>query len=733
MLCFYFWYNRWRPGSFWNLTNEEVKNLDKKKWIIIDGNSLIYRTFYALPPLTNSKGIHTNAVYGFANILLKIIQEEKPKYMGVAFDERTPTFRHKDFTDYKAGRLRMPEELISQFPILFEMLESLGIKRISLEGYEADDLIGTLSKIGEDLGMEVKILTGDRDAFQLASEKVSIWYTKRGVSDIDDINPQVILERYGVTPGELIDVKAFMGDKSDNIPGIPGIGEKTALSLIKEYKSLEGVYNNIDKINRKTLKERLLSYKEDAVLSKKLATIVRDIPLEIDIEDFILDNPFNERLLSLFRDLEFNSLLDRLASEDGRMDEKGMEELNFETIEDLEQLRILIHRIGKEKYVYIHWALEGKGQRRKELQCLVLGFKKGDLCYVDLDRLDVELVLAELRGIFEESTIGKAGHNLKELLVFLFHHDIQLEGIDFDTYISAYILEPSESKYDLPLLTAKYLGGKIPSDEEILGKGKQKKAYSQLDSEERTTFMMHHLNSIIKLHNRMHQDILKNQMESLYYEIELPLIYVLAEMEYTGFHVEKSELERLSQEFGERIDKLTHEIHTLAGQGFNINSPKQLGQVLFEHLKLPIIKRTKTGYSTDIEVLERLRGKHPIIEKIIEIRQITKLKSTYIDGFMTIIDEETGNIHSSFNQAITSTGRISSSEPNLQNIPIKMEMGRRIRKVFVPRNPQDFLVDADYSQIELRILAHFSGDEKLIEAFNSDQDIHQQPLPKFLR
>lgn len=697
--------------------------LTKKKWIIIDGNSLINRTFYALPPLTNTKGIHTNALYGFASILMKVIDEEKPDYVGVAFDEKKPTFRHKDFKEYKAGRLKMPEELAQQFDLLKEMLKTFGIEIISLEGYEADDLIGTLSKYGEEQGLEVNIITGDRDAFQLSSNQVSVWYTKKGISNLDKMGKEEVLKRYGVAPKQLIDVKGLMGDKSDNIPGVPGIGEKTALKLIKEYGSIEKVYHNIDKISGKKLKENLEQYKEQAILSKKLGTIVRDIPIEITLEDYKLENPYNEGVIQLFEEWEFSSLLEKIGVEkfQGSIEEKRLE---YQEVATIDQLKNILQDIKKENCLYLQWLLEGSGHRKKVLVGLAIGRKDGQLYLVDLERLEILEVLKEMKEVFESKEIKKIGHNLKELSVYLFLYNIQLKGLEFDTYIAAYLLEPSENKYDLSLLAAKYLGQNILGKEQLLGKGKKSKQYRDISQREKSDFLIDHLDGIIQLHRILREKLIEQDMTFLYDNIELPLIDVLASMENIGFHVEKGELKDLSKEFGEKISTLTEEIYQLAGEEFNINSPKQLGQILFERLKLPVIKKTKTGYSTNVEVLERLKGKHPIIEKIMDIRQLTKLKSTYVDGLMDIIDPETKNIHSSFNQTITSTGRISSSEPNLQNIPIKMEMGRRIRKVFVPQDPENYLVDADYSQIELRILAHISEDENLMDAFNKKQDIH---------
>lgn len=701
----------------------EVNRLSEKKWFLIDGHSLIYRTFYALPPLTTSKGVHTGAIRGFTTILLKIINEEKPDYIGVAFDKKSPTIRHEYFEEYKAGRLKMPEELETQMQLLEEILKAFGIKIISLDGYEADDLIGTLSKYGEENGIKVKIVTGDRDAYQLASDFTTIWYTKKGISDFDAMDRQEVYKKYGITPEELIDVKGLMGDKSDNIPGVPGVGEKTALKLIKEYKSLEGVYENIDKIKGKVLYNNLTTYKEQAVLSKKLATIVRNIPLELNIDEFRFKDPYNNKVIELFNDLEFNAILEGMGLETRGNEEQP--DLDFKNIASPKDFDALIDQIKESNEIFLNWYLEGANHRKKTIQAIAIGLRK-KLYYIDLDNLDKEYVLKKFQPIFENKEIKKICHNTKELMVFLLVHNIKFKGLKFDTYIAAYILEPSDPRYDLSLLSSKYFNQQIASPEQLLGKGKNAKLFSDLAYENKSKLIIGELSIISKLYDKFKKEIQVQDMESLYYEIELPLIYVLADMENTGFRVEKDELVKLSEEFGESIEKLTYEIYELAGEEFNINSPKQLGHILFDVMKLPIIKRTKTGYSTNIEVLEKLKGENPIIEKIIEIRQLVKLKSTYVDGLMNIIDDESLNIHSSFNQTITSTGRISSSEPNLQNIPVRMEMGRRIRKVFVPEKPENYLIDADYSQIELRVLAHISGDENLINAFNNDQDIHSQ-------
>lgn len=696
--------------------------MENKKFFIIDGNSLIYRTFYALPPLTNSRGLQTNALYGFASIINKIIEEEKPDYFGVAFDEKKPTFRHKEFGDYKAGRLKMPEELAMQIPLLHKMLDAFGIKKISLAGFEADDLIGTLSKMGEMEDLKINIITGDRDAFQLASDKTSIWYTKRGISEMDIVDKKEILNRYGLKPEQLIDVKALMGDKSDNIPGVPKVGEKTALKLINQYQSLEEVYKHIDEVGGKVVRENLIEYKQQAVLSEKLAKIVRDIPLEAEISDFILENPYKEELLELFKEWEFNSFLEKFHS-DGIKEDDVNKKIAYEVITSPSELEEIINGT-KKKRMYLQWHLAGEDHHRQNLEGFGFAFNKEELYFVSLQDIEVQKVLQNMRKIFQSKEIKKIAHNIKEFLVFLYEYNIELAGIDFDTYIASYILEPSESKYDLGLLTSKYLNKQITSQEQLLGKGKKALSFDSIEKEEKCTYLMNKLDSVIDLQEQLREKIKEQHMEDLYYEIERPLIKVLASMENLGFKVDQEELENLSKEFGEKIEQLTGEIYQLSEETFNINSPKQLGKILFEKLELPIIKKTKTGYSTNIEVLEKLKDKHPIIEKIIEIRQLSKLKSTYVDGLMTIIDSKTKRVHSSFNQTIASTGRISSSEPNLQNIPIKLEMGRRIRKVFVPEDTEYILVDGDYSQIELRILAHISKDENLIEAFNKDQDIH---------
>lgn len=699
----------------------EGLKMGKEKLMIIDGSSLIHRAFYALPLLTTKGGIYTNGVYGFLTMLYRIREEYNPKYICVAFDRSGPTIRHKEYSDYKGTRDKTPSELSQQFPIIKDILKNMGIKTIDLDDYEADDIAGTFAKEGSILGYEVLLVTGDRDYLQLAEENVKVLLTKKGISEIETYDKQRIIDEYEINPLDFIDVKGLMGDKSDNIPGIPGIGEKTALKLIKEYKSMEGIYENIDFIKGK-LQERLIENKQIAFLSRKLGEIITNVPLDIEIEDLKpLESNFDE-LSKIYDKLEFKSLKAKLPNTsvdnvDVNSYKDGIKKLTKG--EDLDKLIEDVKKTGKFAFKFI-----GREDYIED-KPLGLGIKipNSTTYWLNLDNIDL-IITRGLKEIFESSEIDKISWDVKSDIIETLKMGFSMKNLTFDASIGEYIINPSQSNLSINKLSEEYFENYGPDIEEILGKGKNKRKYEDLTEEELLNYTGFILETLEKLEPLMLKIIKDRKMDELFDEIEMPLIEVLAQMENTGVLVDKETLDELGIEFEGEINNLIEEIYKLAGCEFNINSPKQLGEILFDTLKLPVIKKTKTGYSTDVEVLESLINEDPIIEKVLRYRQIVKLKSTYIDGLKTMISKRTGRIHSKFNQTITSTGRISSTEPNLQNIPIRSEDGRRIRKAFIAQSPDYKFLDGDYSQIELRLLAHISDDPKMKEAFIRGEDIH---------
>mgnify|MGYP003759977037 CR=1 FL=1 len=688
--------------------------------MIIDGSSLIHRAFYALPLLSNKNGVYTNGIYGFLTMLYKGREDINPSHICVVFDKKGPTFRHKEYDQYKAHRAATPSELAQQFPIIREILDAMNIRFLELTGFEADDIAGTLAKKGEEFFDEIILVTGDKDYLQLAKDKTKVLITRKGITELEEFDRDKVIEKYGITPEQLIDLKGLMGDPSDNIPGVPGIGEKTGLKLLKEYDTIENIYANIDNISGKKLKENLTENKHLAFLSRKLGEIITEVPIDIDFDEFEIKEPNWDSLRNLFEELEFNTFLNKISP---GLEEENKPELTFKIVEDKNYLD-LIHSIKKEKKFAFKFVISDTNYVEDKI--LGLGIKTANMpSHIILFNEENSKFISDFKPIFEDPTIEKIGHNLKPDIVILSRLGIEINNISFDTMIGEYLINPTQSSYSINNLSREYLGYYGVDEEALLGKGKNKKAFADLTKEEIGNYLSFILDTVFKVEDKIRKILEENEMLNLYYNVELPLVEVLASMEFYGFKIDKEELETLGKEYDEEIASLTSEIYDLAGGEFNINSPKQLGEILFDKLSLPVIKKTKTGYSTDAEVLDKLKDQHPIINKILRYRQIVKLKSTYIDGLLNLINKDTKRIHSSFNQTVTSTGRISSTEPNLQNIPIKTDDGRKIRKAFVAKEDY-FLVDADYSQIELRVLAHISKDPKLIEAFVNDEDIHRK-------
>ena len=690
-----------------------------KRLIIIDGNSIINRAFYALPDMTNSDGLHTNAVYGFTRMLFKIIDDYKPTHISVAFDMKAPTFRHKEFSEYKAGRKKMPNELGQQLQPLKELLDTFNIHRMEMAGFEADDLIGTVAKKAENDDFKVYIVTGDKDAIQLALNKTTTLITKKGVGEVEEYNYDSVVERYEMTPTQFIDLKGLMGDKSDNIPGVPGIGEKTGIKLIKEFSSIENLIENTNQL-KGSVKKKIEENKDQAVFSKKLATIITDVPIEISLDELSYGDYDKNAVIEEFKKFGFNTLIKQVLAMDGGYEESIVEEKIELNINHLEDISAFKNEIEKTNKLFIKTVSKVGNILEKNLIYVFVSADGKNIYYINDEELEL------IKDIISNEEIKKIGYNLKDDYLALKSYDIQLNNMFFDIAIGEYLIDSkSSTSYECSDIAMKYLTKKIKSKEELLGKGAKAKKFSDLELEELSTYFGEILNIVYNVYPIMEKAFKEMDMEYLFYDVEMPLVEVLGSMEYEGMAVDKNQLEEIGNKFKEIISNLEEEIFTMAGEKFNINSPKQLGVILFEKLELPVIKKTKTGYSTNADVLEKLRDKHEIIDKITEYRQIVKLNSTYVEGLSNIINPISGRIHSSFNQTITTTGRISSTEPNLQNIPVKTEMGREIRKVFIAKDNCK-LVDADYSQVELRVLAHMSDDEHMIDAFQHNMDIHSK-------
>ncbi|HLU20893.1 MAG TPA: DNA polymerase I [Bacillaceae bacterium] len=681
----------------------------KKKLMLIDGNSIAYRAFFALPLLNNDKGIHTNAVYGFTTMLMKMLEEEKPTHILVAFDAGKTTFRHSTFKEYKGGRQKTPPELSEQFPFLRELLDAYGIKRYELENYEADDIIGTLATKAEKEGFDVQVVSGDKDLTQLSTDKITVSITKKGITDVEQYTPDHIQEKYGLTPEQIIDMKGLMGDQSDNIPGVPGVGEKTAIKLLKEFQSVENVLENIDKVSGKKLKEKLEEHKELAVMSKELATITKEAPVEVTVDELLYEGYDVAKLSAIFKELGFNSLLEKLeGAEDIAIEE--VNEIVFEKADEITE-----NMLADESALYIE-ILEDNYQTG-EIVGIGLSNENGNF-YLPLE---VAQQSEAFKNWAEDETKKKRVYDAKRSIVSLKLRGIHLRGIDFDLLLASYLLNPSESIEDFAGVAKRHQYTNVKTDEAVYGKGAKRKLAEEAELSEH---LARKAAAISELYEKVLQELDQNEQTELFYDLELPLALILAKIEYTGVKVDVERLETMKTELAGRLKEIEAKIYALAGEEFNINSPKQLGVILFEKMGLPAIKKTKTGYSTSADVLEKLEHEHEIIREILNYRQLGKLQSTYLEGLLKVVHKDTNKVHTRFNQALTSTGRLSSIDPNLQNIPIRLEEGRRIRQAFVPSEDNWVIFAADYSQIELRVLAHIANDENLQEAFTQDMDIH---------
>ena len=695
---------------------------DKPTLFLIDGNSYIYRAFYAIPHLSNSKGLPTNAILGFTNMLIKVIREDQPDYFAVAFDVKGPTFREEAFEGYKIHRPKTPPDLLVQIPYIKKIVQSFKIPILELPGYEADDVLGTISDRGK-RDYAVYIITGDKDAFQLISDSVFVIreHKERALYDT-----KKVIERYGVEPSQIPDLMGLMGDKIDNIPGVPGIGEKRAKILIQEFHTLENLLENVDSITSPALQRTLKENKEQALMSKMLATILTDCPIEIDWSALKMGDPDNQTLVYIFKELEFSSLMRQFAPA------SELSEKKYRIILDRAEFDDLCSRLKKCPALSIDLETTDKRPMWAEIVGISISFEDHHAFYIPVrhsypdcpKQLEPEYVLKCLRPILEDPGIKKYGQNIKYDMICLSQAGISLQGLGFDTMVASYVLNPTKHNHNLTEIALEYLGHKPISYEEVAGKGKQAKQFDQVAIEKAGEYSCEDADLTLLLTNRLKPRIDEEGLGDLYYDLELPMIDVLAAMEQNGVRIDTDMLSDLSKELGLELEGISDRIFSLSGEAFNIDSPKQLSNILFEKLGLPPIKRTKTGLSTNVDVLITLAAMgHELPGVILEYRQIKKIKSTYVDALPCLVHPKSNRVHTSFNQTVTATGRLSSSDPNLQNIPIRTELGRRVRQAFIPEKG-DLILSADYSQIELRILAHLSQDPILIKAFQEGEDVH---------
>lgn len=678
-----------------------------KKLVLIDGNSIAYRAFFALPLLNNDKGVHTNSVYGFTMMLNRILEEEKPSHILVAFDAGKTTFRHASFKEYKGGRQKTPPELSEQFPFIRELLDCFQIKRYELENYEADDIIGTLSLQAEKDGFEVKVISGDKDLTQLSSPSTTVSITKKGITEIEEYTPKHIHEKYGLSPLQIIDLKGLMGDASDNIPGIPGVGEKTALKLLHQFETVENLLKSIDEVSGQKLKEKIEEHKDLALLSKELATITREAPLEVSVNETEYSGMDQDRVISFYKELGFSTLLDKLDVTESVPLEQ--EEIEVHTAEMTAEM------FADESALYVE-ILEDN-YHRADIIGISISNEHGHFYFHGEHALSSEA----FKSWAEDETKKKTVFDAKRTVVALRHRGVEIKGIDFDVFLASYILDPAESVDEVAEITKTQGAIRLETDDAFYGKGAKRKLPEEAELREH---IARKAKAILSLKEPMVDKLHEFEQYDLLTDLELPLSIILANMEWQGIKVDIGRLKNMGQELAIRLRTIEGRIFDLAGEAFNINSPKQLGAILFEKLELPVMKKTKTGYSTSADVLEKLESQHDIVKEILLYRQLGKLQSTYIEGLLKVVNGKTEKVHTRFNQALTQTGRLSSTDPNLQNIPIRLEEGRKIRQAFIPSEKDWIIFAADYSQIELRVLAHIANDAGLVEAFQAGMDIH---------
>jgi DNA polymerase-1 len=694
-----------------------------KTLYLIDGTAYIYRAYHAIRSLTNSNGLPTNAAFGFTRILIKLIEDRSPEYVVMFFDAKGPTFRHKIYKEYKANRPPMPEDLSVQIPHIKKITQGFNIPVMEMQGFEADDLIGTFRLRAEQAGFSVVMVTGDKDFLQLVTDNAIIWDPMKEKT----IDIKAVRQSYGVEPNQMVDVMGLSGDSSDNIPGVPGIGPKTALTLIKTFGSMDRLYEQLDKITKKKQHQNLIQYKAQAFLSRELVKINTDVPVAFNPEDLKLREPDHTKLSSLFKMLEFRQLQKDFPKQ------ADLSKKQYITVLDTESLSDLVTRLKTSKLFAVDTETTSKNPMKAELVGLSFSMKSDEAFYIPLahdypdvpDQLELNAVLNLLKPVLENPDIKKIGQNIKYDWIVLKHYDINLAGVVFDTMLASYLINPSKRAHNLDQIALDFLDHKTTTYEEVAGKGKKGVRFAEVPLEKAAPYSCEDSDITFMAYHVLKPMLEKMDLMELMENVEMPLVPVLMKMEMTGICVNRDKLRDLSKSFEHQIEQIEASIYSIAGETFNIRSSQQLGYILFEKLKLPVQKKTvkKTGYSTDVNVLTALADQHELPELILRHRALSKLKSTYTDALLDLVHPETGRIHTSYNQTVTATGRLSSSDPNLQNIPIRTEQGMEIRRAFIPRQGWA-LVSADYSQIELRILAHYADDEILIKAFKDDEDIH---------
>ena len=715
-----------------------------KKLFLIDGSALAYRSFYAFirNPLINSRGENTSAVFGFCRFLFKILDDEQPDYWAVVFDPPGPTFRHQLYKDYKATRQKMPVDMRDQIPKIHDTVKALNVQIIERPGYEADDVIGTLAKSAQRDGFETYMVTGDKDFMQLVDHNIRMYRVTRTGEEVEILDEEGVEKKVGLPPAKIVDYLGLMGDTSDNIPGVPGIGDKTAVKLLREFGSLEAVLENADRISRANVRENVLSHKGDATLSKKLVIIDTAVPLEVDLESLKRQEPNQEAISRLFTELEFSSLLDRFTPA------QSASRIDHRVVDTIEKLQNVVESLKQKRNFAVDLETTHVDANRCEILGISVSFKAGEAYYIPVrveerkssgnqateakrelflegqaDLFGSNSVSALLKPVFEDPEIRKSGHNIKYDMLVLSRHGIELKGVNFDTMIASYLVNPTSRQHDIAALARERLNFvKTPPPDS--GKSKKQLALSDVSEDERAKYACQDAAISFRLQEILEAKLKESELYALFQEVELPLVSVLFEMEKTGVALDLEFLAEMSHNMERQLHQLIADIYEMAGEEFNINSTQQLGQILFEKLKLPRKKRTKTGYSTDAKVLEELAKVHELPKTLLEYRELTKLKSTYVDALPKLVNPETGRVHTSYNQTVAATGRLSSSDPNLQNIPIRTDIGREIRRAFIPCDEDHVILDADYSQIELRIMAHLSGEPVLMNAFENGEDIH---------
>jgi DNA polymerase I len=723
-----------------------MSKTETKTLYLIDSMAMAYRAYFALQraPLITSNGENVSAVFGFLKSVLRILDEQNPNYFAAVFDTPHPTFRHELYPEYKATREKMPEEMSDQLPRIREMLDVLNIPIIEVPGFEADDVMGALAKLAENEKIETYLVTGDKDFMQLVSPLIKIYNPKRINENPEIMDELGVLNKVGLPPEQIIDYMGLMGDSSDNVPGVPGIGPKGAYTLLSQFKSMDEIYKNINKIKSDSTKNKLAQNKELAFLSRKLVTIDTELDVPVEIKNLLINQPDKSRAFALMKELEFNSLLDRFT------ESKETQKVEYITIKDMPQLENLVAELNKRKQFTLDLETTDVDPMRAEIVGLSFSWKEGEAYYIPVDMaagavsgdlfskkestgLPAQKVLAALKPMLMDQNIKKCGQNIKYDLMVLSRVGIEVQGVNFDTMVASYLINPSLRQHNLDALTLQYFNyQKVPTSD-LLGKGKNQINMADVPVEKVSFYACEDADFTQRLRSKLEKELSNRELRKLFDEVELPLLSVLMEIEKNGVTLDVPFLQKMSKELDLGLSKNRGKIFELAGQEFNINSPKQLSEILFTKLGLPIIKKTKTGPSTDVSVMETLAKEHELPHEILEFRQLSKLKSTYVDALPKLINPKTGRVHTSYNQTVAATGRLSSSDPNLQNIPIRTEIGRQIRKAFVPVDNNQILIDADYSQIELRVMAHLSRDKALTKAFEAGADIHRSTAARVFK